>query len=493
MNRPNEIAALADVIERRKNKRPRNEYAPLVHTHEVDTVISALRLSATSPGDAVRALQSIAALSVEKGHTIASAQQIANAALAPAEKAGDATFDKLFNYRSVFGATLREMILDYHEGNVSDGRAAKLTEEYIRSIYAKFAATPLQAPAHSDAVREANPWQPEETAPDDVTVWIWQAPDNNLHPAYGTIILAEKEDGGWFDYEGEETKTPEYWCPANKPKPPHVLEAALTAQAAHATPAPAEKAGDDDQFFNMLWDWFTERRGKEDMRACQIDGGLSADDFKEMLDEHEQALLDATPTPPSADVAKARVHADRIRWLLDNQPNALSFACEMHARARSIMESLDTLIQSAAPGGGHQSDGGDLSALPSGECEPVVTQAYPPSDPAQEPEAVAKPLDDATNYLAGRCFTIAGHHGFLDNNEAFAIAVALYRAGLLRPVSLYREALLDRVVEFDECETPEPTLRKMILGYYMQGLQPDAELARKFADRFILALIEGRT
>lgn len=50
---------------------------------------SVLRLAATSPGDAVRALQSIAALSVEKGHTIASAQQIANAALAPEEKVGD--------------------------------------------------------------------------------------------------------------------------------------------------------------------------------------------------------------------------------------------------------------------------------------------------------------------------------------------------------------------------------------------------------------------
>ncbi|PDT71756.1 hypothetical protein CO683_00935 [Bradyrhizobium ottawaense] len=48
-----------------------------------------------------------------------------------------------------------------------------------------------------------------------------------------------------------------------------------------------ERAKDD--FFNMLWKWFEERRGVEDMRA-NLPEGLSADDFKNMLDEHEANL-----------------------------------------------------------------------------------------------------------------------------------------------------------------------------------------------------------
>lgn len=47
------------------------------------------------------------------------------------------------------------------------------------------------------------------------------------------------------------------------------------------------------EFFQMLWDWFADesRHGSEEMRANQANGGLSSDDFKNMLDEHESALL----------------------------------------------------------------------------------------------------------------------------------------------------------------------------------------------------------
>jgi hypothetical protein len=49
----------------------------------------------------------------------------------------------------------------------------------------------------------------------------------------------------------------------------------------------------------------------------------------------------------------------------------------------------------------------------------------------------------------------------------------------------------DQIVKFDECDTAEPTVRQMIRQYYIQGLQPDTELALKTADRFIAALQKG--
>lgn len=47
-----------------------------------------------------------------------------------------------------------------------------------------------------------------------------------------------------------------------------------------------------DPFFDMLWDWFEDesRIGAEGMRPERREG-LSVDDFKQMLDEHEAALL----------------------------------------------------------------------------------------------------------------------------------------------------------------------------------------------------------
>lgn len=58
-------------------------------------------------------------------------------------------------------------------------------------------------------------------------------------------------------------------------------------------------AGSADGCFDMLWQWFTERRGADDMRANAADGGLSADDFKQMLDEHELNIMPPQPGDPA--------------------------------------------------------------------------------------------------------------------------------------------------------------------------------------------------
>ena len=83
-----------------------------------------------------------------------------------------------------------------------------------------------------------------------------------------------------------------------------------TTQAANAAKPPAapvetakhspDECGRECQYydyFEMLWNWFADesRRGAEDMRANAANGGLSADDFKGMLDDHEANLI---PVPP---------------------------------------------------------------------------------------------------------------------------------------------------------------------------------------------------
>ena len=69
-------------------------------------------------------------------------------------------------------------------------------------------------------------------------------------------------------------------------------------------------------YFEMLWNWFADesRRGAEDMRANAANGGLSADDFKQMLDDHETNL---TPVPPQVvqvtdAMCEAAVKADQV-------------------------------------------------------------------------------------------------------------------------------------------------------------------------------------
>ena len=72
----------------------------------------------------------------------------------------------------------------------------------------------------------------------------------------------------------------------------------IRAQAATPSEDDAEQP-----YVDMLWRWFEKRRGVEDMRSERA-FGLSADDFKNMLDEHEQALLDSAQREPDPDYIK---------------------------------------------------------------------------------------------------------------------------------------------------------------------------------------------
>ena len=78
-------------------------------------------------------------------------------------------------------------------------------------------------------------------------------------------------------------------------------------------PVAQEPVASDDPYFIMLWNWFEKRRGKEDMRAIQNDGGLSVDDLETMLDEHEADLLSQINTPPAP---SAGVGADEIAQII---------------------------------------------------------------------------------------------------------------------------------------------------------------------------------
>ena len=80
-----------------------------------------------------------------------------------------------------------------------------------------------------------------------------------------------------------------------------------------ASPVAQEPVASDDPYFIMLWNWFEKRRGKEDMRAIQNDGGLSVDDLETMLDEHEADLLSQINTPPAP---SAGVGADEIAQII---------------------------------------------------------------------------------------------------------------------------------------------------------------------------------
>ena len=80
-----------------------------------------------------------------------------------------------------------------------------------------------------------------------------------------------------------------------------------------AYPVAQEPVASDDPYFIMLWNWFEKRRGKEDMRAIQNDGGLSVDDLETMLDEHEADLLSQINTPPAP---SAGVGADEIAQII---------------------------------------------------------------------------------------------------------------------------------------------------------------------------------
>jgi hypothetical protein len=67
---------------------------------------------------------------------------------------------------------------------------------------------------------------------------------------------------------------------------------------------------------DMLWEWFTVRRGSDDMRANASQGGLSADDFKQMLDEHEANLIPATPDSTASLKARIQVLTGEVKALV---------------------------------------------------------------------------------------------------------------------------------------------------------------------------------
>lgn len=52
----------------------------------------------------------------------------------------------------------------------------------------------------------------------------------------------------------------------------------------------------------------------------------------------------AASQPGREAVARAKGHADRIRWCLANNAETLDFACEMVRKAKSIMDSIDALL-----------------------------------------------------------------------------------------------------------------------------------------------------
>lgn len=111
-----------------------------------------------------------------------------------------------------------------------------------------------------------------------------------------------------------------------------LIDAAYQAdiEIVRATGAPAQEVGHCGKndarcdYFEMLWKWFEseERCGAEYMRA-EMPEGLSADDFKIMLDEHEQSLLAASPAKSSWQPPEGFVMVPQaaIKWLHGEGPD----------------------------------------------------------------------------------------------------------------------------------------------------------------------------
>jgi hypothetical protein len=102
-----------------------------------------------------------------------------------------------------------------------------------------------------------------------------------------------------------------YYCDENLgPSRSSLLnKIAKLADDALTTPSPEPK----NDYFEMLWKWFENesRVGVEGMRA-EYHEGLSADDFKTMLDEHEAALLAPSPEPKQEAVREALIQARAV-------------------------------------------------------------------------------------------------------------------------------------------------------------------------------------
>jgi hypothetical protein len=269
--------------------------------------------------------------------------------------------------------------------------------------------------------------------------------------------------------------------------------------------APAEKAGDElvlqwrDGAPPKPWcdEWFiaeTTFRDRVVLTALPEeysydfktadDTYIKADKIKRWMQfPDSQFIAPATPTPTSVDVEQppgdpAIAIPAKECLLTDDKDHVFVHASVVRA-----------LIQSAAPGGGTKYDGACLSSLPSGESEPLVTTASAPSDPAQEPEAVAwlyawRQGDSECSRVFQFEHQALEWAAYLqtDKNVHSGEIVPLYT----RPVSLDREAVA-RIIDpeaFEAWDRAEGNWRKDEAKVHCWPAEEKADA--------ILALIEGR-
>jgi hypothetical protein len=118
---------------------------------------------------------------------------------------------------------------------------------------------------------------------------------------------------------------------------------------AEQPPVREEACGSEGcDFFDMLWAWFADegRAGRAEMRQRARDG-LSADDFKEMLDEHEGELLGSRSPAGVPTSALAPLILEYARDLRRNSSGG-DFSAQELETMKSVSEYLETLVIKAA-------------------------------------------------------------------------------------------------------------------------------------------------
>jgi hypothetical protein len=433
MNRPDEIAALADELDACARNPGRDSTECAVEGELLRRVAAALRASATSPGDATTSARDVreALMDALDSPTIAAiasvfsprnnaltksySQQVADIiaprlnlsnldAAAPAAGGDgwcdDPTSDERWNEGCDFAMKQLCAALDVDPNSVTWDAATETVDGDIQAVIwnilrAKYGedgpvSAPLQAPAHSDAVR-VKPLEWKQCASDGSSqqavtpvgkyvVWeingtgIWRSPDD----AAGRLI-----DGGLQAAKAESHSDYE-----------RRILSALTAPAANATPAPAEKAGDDlgcthktqpgeiceicasrKRAWECATDEHPDRAHSNAWLASELEKLCCAETegkfFNLVTDNIQEifAALRATPTPPSGDVVK-------ISWLLTLAAEGLEFYRQERLRCghkfgtkkiglydnevddfQSAKAVIQGFIQSAAHGGG--TEGGE--------------------------------------------------------------------------------------------------------------------------------------
>jgi hypothetical protein len=135
-----------------------------------------------------------------------------------------------------------------------------------------------------------------------------------------------------------------------------LIVAALRSLPASGTAGEEER----DDFFDMLWVWFEdeERVGVEGMRPERREG-LSADDFKTMLDEHEAALIDGL------EQARSGALADAMKLIEDLRIRSASNFADDNCKGQRGQDRCDALYDAyhairaiaQAPGAAHTRQG----------------------------------------------------------------------------------------------------------------------------------------